>query len=690
MKVVYLSQFRDSSGYASAARGYLKAFDNYLTAHPGEFELKVHTLVVEHSSCLNTEERKLLEKYEFSSDSEIEQFVKGKYLLIWHQPPPMLPNFINMYGETDQYWAAARKLIENATKNINLTVWEADKAPEFWNKVYDMYETDALIAPSRWNQEVFTNDYKRQCYLVPHVLDEKIVKPKPMNLPTTLDDKFVVFAMSQWNNRKGFDKLIHAFSMEFGRNRDVVLVIKTYDNLMKSYPISMEDQARNIANEVGTIKNSVFMPDGQQPNSNIILIPSVLPYENISWLYEKSHLFALMTRGEGFGLTIAEALLHKKPVLVPDQGGHLDFIHPEAAFLCEGHWAPYINRPEYHCDMNWYEPHINSARKQFRKAYNLWGNDAAALTQMGEVGYQHITDSNSNYSEQYVGKLLADIVKKEFGHVESVEVTSTPQEAENKRIKENIKWKLNRATNIEEKVEILKDKYKGKTAYILTCGPSLSDQPPEHLREKLKDELVIAVKQAYSYVPDIVDLHMWNCSNLPQPKPNNSTVHYDYDEDGTDPIVIASSNYPLGTRWHKSQKTDLFFQIPIRTEINNEFIVFTKEFEKYALDNSLERPCGPGIMFETVIHTAVHLGVSRIVVLGWDFAKANPKVQSDHKHFYGETDELFNRGDILSWEILENVKASKECFEWLQDRNIELELASNQSALYEKIPRIKL
>ena len=140
MKVVYLSQFRDSSGYASAARGYLKAFDNYLTAHPGEFELKVHTLVVEHSSCLNTEERKLLEKYEFSSDSEIEQFVKGKYLLIWHQPPPMLPNFINMYGETDQYWAAARKLIENATKNINLTVWEADKAPEFWNKVYDMYD----------------------------------------------------------------------------------------------------------------------------------------------------------------------------------------------------------------------------------------------------------------------------------------------------------------------------------------------------------------------------------------------------------------------------------------------------------------------------------------------------------------------------------------------------------------------
>ena len=50
MRVVYCSQFRDSSGYASAARGYLKALDTFLAEFPDAFELKVHTIIVEHTS----------------------------------------------------------------------------------------------------------------------------------------------------------------------------------------------------------------------------------------------------------------------------------------------------------------------------------------------------------------------------------------------------------------------------------------------------------------------------------------------------------------------------------------------------------------------------------------------------------------------------------------------------------------
>ena len=56
MKVIFSSQFRDSSGYASAARGYLKALDAYLTEHPGAFNLKIYSSVVNHSDKLLLEE----------------------------------------------------------------------------------------------------------------------------------------------------------------------------------------------------------------------------------------------------------------------------------------------------------------------------------------------------------------------------------------------------------------------------------------------------------------------------------------------------------------------------------------------------------------------------------------------------------------------------------------------------------
>ncbi len=52
-KVVYMSQFRDSSGYAIAARGYLKALDTYMEKNPGTFELKVHTFNAEKEKKLS-------------------------------------------------------------------------------------------------------------------------------------------------------------------------------------------------------------------------------------------------------------------------------------------------------------------------------------------------------------------------------------------------------------------------------------------------------------------------------------------------------------------------------------------------------------------------------------------------------------------------------------------------------------
>jgi len=153
-------------------------------------------------------------------------------------------------------------------------------------------------------------------------------------------------------------------------------------------------------------------------------------------------------------------------------------------------------------------------------------------------------------------------------------------------------------------------------------------------------------------------------------------------------IIVSSSNYDLGRRWHPAQKQDVFFKIPIRTEINNEFVTVTKKFEDFLIENSLTRPCGPGIMYETVFYMAAHMGFKEIVCLGWDLRQENPD-EDTYDHFYGNTEKLFNRGDILDWEIKATRDASKDLFYWLKEKDISLKVATS-SAVYENIERVRL
>ena len=162
--------------------------------------------------------------------------------------------------------------------------------------------------------------------------------------------------------------------------------------------------------------------------------------------------------------------------------------------------------------------------------------------------------------------------------------------------------------------------------------------------------------------------------------------HYRY---GEDTLSISSSNYDQYRRWSALQLSDIFFKIPIRTEINNEFLVRTGKIDEFLMSKSLTRPCGPGIMYETVLFMAIHLGVSSITCIGWDLTDEKVS-ENNYEHFYGSTEGLINRGDILSWEIEETRKFSKSFYNWCRENGIDLNIASDKSSLYEGIPRINL
>ena len=58
MKVVFSSQFRDSSGYASAARSYLKAVDSVIDDY--DIDFSILSISVESVSKISEDEESLI------------------------------------------------------------------------------------------------------------------------------------------------------------------------------------------------------------------------------------------------------------------------------------------------------------------------------------------------------------------------------------------------------------------------------------------------------------------------------------------------------------------------------------------------------------------------------------------------------------------------------------------------------
>jgi len=210
----------------------------------------------------------------------------------------------------------------------------------------------------------------------------------------------------------------------------------------------------------------------------------------------------------------------------------------------------------------------------------------------------------------------------------------------------------------------------GQDCYILACGPSLNKYDNKETRQKLKNNLVFSVKQAYDRFQEETDFHFWNCSNLPSDYAN---IPYRYVEHKPE-AVIASSNYPIGHRWNPEQRCDVFFRVPLLEEIGGKenTLVVKRNYDDFLISKTCTGRCtGPGIMLETVFYMAIHIGVKSITTIGWD-------LDAHGSHFYNEKDKelMYNRGCEIPWDMESNAKAVPSIKEWIESKGIELNILS--------------
>jgi glycosyltransferase involved in cell wall biosynthesis len=170
--------------------------------------------------------------------------------------------------------------------------------------------------------------------------------------PEAHADRARILHVSSCFPRKGADLLVEAFAQTFQASEPVELVIKTFENPHNSIELDVTRirQEHPHAAPISVIKRS-------------------LAYPELVELVRNSDLLAAPSRGEGFGLPLAEALLLGVPVVTTGYSGQNDFCTDQTAWLVEYH----LTASQGHLsdgNTTWAAPDITSLGRQMRRALN--------------------------------------------------------------------------------------------------------------------------------------------------------------------------------------------------------------------------------------------------------------------------------------------------------------------------------
>lgn len=203
---------------------------------------------------------------------------------------------------------------------INLTNsygWEESTFPQEYIQDFNAH-LDALPVMSHYVQKVMRDNGIAIPSPVVGVGVDHLLNIEPKAYPLKTKKRFTFLHISSCFPRKGVDVLLKAYAEAFTRADDVCLIIKTFPNPHNTIEELLKKHTKNNKN----------FPE-------IELINQDLEDAYVLSLYKQCDALVAPSRGEGFGLPMAEAMLFDMPVITTGFGGQCDFCTDETAWLID-------------------------------------------------------------------------------------------------------------------------------------------------------------------------------------------------------------------------------------------------------------------------------------------------------------------------------------------------------------------
>jgi len=229
--------------------------------------------------------------------------------------------------------------------NVGYWAWELPEFPPQWATSFGF--ADEIWTPSRFTRDSVSSCSPVPVHVVPHSLEieDDLTVPPNRNIFDLSRDVFLflfLFDFHSFLERKNPLGLIEAYKRAFGNRKDVQLLIKSAHSAEHQPELKLLQEAGRGA--------------------NVRILDAVLARHEKQELMKAADCYVSLHRSEGFGLTMAEAMLYGKPVVATGYSGNVDFMSDDDSFL-----VPYrlITLRETHgpykAGYHWADPDLDSA-----------------------------------------------------------------------------------------------------------------------------------------------------------------------------------------------------------------------------------------------------------------------------------------------------------------------------------------
>jgi glycosyltransferase involved in cell wall biosynthesis len=275
--------------------------------------------------------------------------------LILHVNGPYLPYVATRLGRR---FLAGRRI-------IGYWSWELPVMGPDWRRGLSLVHE--IWVPSQFNADSLPTDIKVPVKVMPHPMEAKGAV-RVRGRFGLQEDKFIVLAafdMGSTYGRKNPRASVAAFRRAFGDDPNCLMVLK-------------------VGNAADAGWAMADLKDAIQGMSNVRLMQETLSRADMTALVASADVVLSLHRAEGFGLLMAEAMLHGVPAVATGWSGNVDFMTPDDSGLVKYTLVP-VDDPQGTYTVpgtQWAEADVGDAAAWLKRLYD----DPEFRRQLGERG----------------------------------------------------------------------------------------------------------------------------------------------------------------------------------------------------------------------------------------------------------------------------------------------------------------